>query len=121
MIPGIDFAGVVETSSHPNFISMPGMHGSYAANMAMTDTDLLIALGARFDDRVTGRLDAFADRVGIAQRQVRPAHQATALRGLSGTTLVLASARRARARSMRANTSRITSASGSSVTRKWWR
>jgi acetolactate synthase-1/2/3 large subunit len=39
-------------STHPNFISMPGMHGSYAANMAMTETDLLIALGVRFDDRV---------------------------------------------------------------------
>ena len=38
-------------SSHPNFISMPGMHGSYAANMGMTNADLLIALGVRFDDR----------------------------------------------------------------------
>ena len=43
-------------ANHPNFISMPGMHGSYAANMGMTETDLLIALGSRFDDRVTGRL-----------------------------------------------------------------
>jgi len=48
----------------PNFISMPGMHGSYAANMAFTHTDLIIALGARFDDRVTGRLDAFAPTPG---------------------------------------------------------
>src|SRR5579872_4873135 len=46
-------------SSHPNFISMPGMHGSYAAKMGMTECDLLIALGTRFDDRVTGRLAAF--------------------------------------------------------------
>ena len=45
---------------HRNFISMPGMHGSYAANMGMTECDLLIALGTRFDDRVTGRLAAFA-------------------------------------------------------------
>ena len=37
-------------SYHPNFISMPGMHGSYAANMGMTETDLMIALGVRFDD-----------------------------------------------------------------------
>ena len=44
------------SSSHPNFISMPGMHGSYAANMGMTECDLLIALGTRFDDRVTGQL-----------------------------------------------------------------
>src|SRR6059058_4000275 len=47
-------------SGHPNFISMPGMHGSYAANMAMSSADLLIALGVRFDDRVTGRIAAFA-------------------------------------------------------------
>src|SRR3984893_8322564 len=47
-------------AEHPNFISMPGMHGSYAANMGMSNTDLLIALGVRFDDRVTGRLAAFA-------------------------------------------------------------
>ena len=39
-------------AGHPNFISMPGMHGSYAANMGITHTDLLIALGVRFDDRV---------------------------------------------------------------------
>ncbi len=50
---------------HPNFISMPGMHGSYAANMAMTHTDLLIALGVRFDDRVTGRLSAFAPHAKV--------------------------------------------------------
>jgi len=43
---------------------MPGMHGSYAANMALTETDLIVALGARFDDRVTGRLDAFAPTRG---------------------------------------------------------
>lgn len=47
-------------ADHPNFISMPGMHGSYAANMGMSGSDLLIALGVRFDDRVTGRLAAFA-------------------------------------------------------------
>ena len=52
-------------SGHPNFISMPGMHGSYAANMAFTHTDLIIALGARFDDRVTGRLDAFAPHARV--------------------------------------------------------
>ncbi len=50
----------VMRSDDPNFIAMPGMHGSYASNMAMTDCDLLIALGVRFDDRVTGRLAAFA-------------------------------------------------------------
>ena len=42
------------------FIQMLGMHGSYEANMAMHDCDLMIAIGARFDDRITGRLDMFS-------------------------------------------------------------
>jgi acetolactate synthase-1/2/3 large subunit len=60
-------------SNHPNFISMPGMHGSYAANMAMTHTDLIIALGVRFDDRVTGRLAAFAPHAKVIHVDVDPA------------------------------------------------
>ena len=60
-------------STHPNFISMPGMHGSYAANMAMTNADLLIALGVRFDDRVTGRLAAFAPHAKVIHVDIDPA------------------------------------------------
>lgn len=60
-------------SDHPNFISMPGMHGSYAANMAMSGADLLIALGVRFDDRVTGRLAAFAPNAKIIHVDIDPA------------------------------------------------
>ncbi len=60
-------------TEHPNFISMPGMHGSYAANMAMTGADLLIALGVRFDDRVTGRLAAFAPHAKIIHVDIDPA------------------------------------------------
>ncbi|MBZ5727461.1 MAG: biosynthetic-type acetolactate synthase large subunit [Acidobacteriia bacterium] len=60
-------------SCHPNFISMPGMHGSYAANMAMTNADLLIALGVRFDDRVTGRLAAFAPHAKVIHVDIDPA------------------------------------------------
>ena len=60
-------------SGHPNFISMPGMHGSYAANMAMTSSDLLIALGVRFDDRVTGRLAAFAPHAKVIHVDIDPA------------------------------------------------
>ncbi len=60
-------------SEHPNFISMPGMHGSYAANMGMTHTDLIIALGVRFDDRVTGRLAAFAPHAKVIHVDVDPA------------------------------------------------
>ena len=61
------------SSSHPNFISMPGMHGSYAANMAMTDCDLLIALGTRFDDRVTGQLQTFARGARVIHVDIDPA------------------------------------------------
>ncbi|MBK8906423.1 MAG: acetolactate synthase 3 large subunit [Rhodospirillales bacterium] len=49
-------------SSHPNFLGMVGMHGTYEANMVMHDCDLMLNIGARFDDRVTGRLNAFAPR-----------------------------------------------------------
>src|SRR5579884_4261301 len=60
-------------ADHPNFISMPGMHGSYAANMGMTHSDLIIALGVRFDDRVTGRLAAFAPHARVIHVDVDPA------------------------------------------------
>jgi acetolactate synthase-1/2/3 large subunit len=60
-------------STHPNFVSMPGMHGSYAANMGMTHCDLIVALGVRFDDRVTGRLAAFAPRAKVIHVDIDPA------------------------------------------------
>jgi len=60
-------------TEHPNFISMPGMHGSYAANMALQGADLLIALGTRFDDRVTGRLAAFAPHAKVIHVDIDPA------------------------------------------------
>ncbi len=57
----------------PLLISMLGMHGSYAANMAMSETDLVIALGARFDDRVTGKLSEFAKHAGVIHVDIDPA------------------------------------------------
>jgi acetolactate synthase-1/2/3 large subunit len=60
-------------ANHPNFVSMPGMHGSYAANMGMTDCDLLIALGTRFDDRVTGQLATFARHARVIHVDIDPA------------------------------------------------
>ena len=60
-------------AEHPNFISLPGMHGSYAANMGMSNTDLMIALGVRFDDRVTGRLAAFAPHAKVIHVDIDPA------------------------------------------------
>ena len=47
-------------AADPHFLGMVGMHGTYEANMAMHDCDLMIAVGSRFDDRVTGRLNAFS-------------------------------------------------------------
>ncbi|MGU3390878.1 acetolactate synthase 3 large subunit [Sphingomonas sp. M1A8_2b] len=47
-------------ASGPQWLGMLGMHGTYEANMAMNQADLVVALGSRFDDRVTGRLDAFS-------------------------------------------------------------
>ena len=60
-------------AEHPNFVSMPGMHGSYAANMGMSGADVIIALGVRFDDRVTGRLAAFAPHAKIIHVDIDPA------------------------------------------------
>ena len=59
--------------SHPLALGMPGMHGNYTAITAMQKADLLVAVGARFDDRVTGRPDAFAPEAKIIHIDVDPA------------------------------------------------
>ncbi|MEV7555974.1 acetolactate synthase large subunit [Amycolatopsis sp. NPDC089917] len=59
--------------SHPQHLGMPGMHGSVAAVAAMQRSDLLIALGARFDDRVTGQLSSFAPDAAIVHADIDPA------------------------------------------------
>jgi acetolactate synthase-1/2/3 large subunit len=59
--------------SHELCVGLPGMHGSKAANWALNRADLLIACGARFDDRVTGRLDAFAPGARVIHMDVDPA------------------------------------------------
>ena len=56
----------------PLFIGMLGMHGTYEANMAMHDADLIVALGARFDDRITGTLDNFAPNAKILHVDIDP-------------------------------------------------
>ena len=58
---------------HPLCLGMPGMHGNYTAVTAMQQSDLLIALGSRFDDRVTGRLDGFAQEAKIIHVDIDPA------------------------------------------------
>jgi acetolactate synthase-1/2/3 large subunit len=59
--------------THDLCLGMPGMHGNYTAITAMQEADLLISLGARFDDRVTGRLDGFAPKAKIIHVDVDPA------------------------------------------------
>ncbi|MFF4489168.1 acetolactate synthase large subunit [Streptomyces sp. NPDC001544] len=59
--------------SHPQHVGMPGMHGSVTAVTALQKADLLVALGARFDDRVTGKLDSFAPYAKIVHADIDPA------------------------------------------------
>ena len=58
---------------HPLCLGMPGMHGNYTAVTSMQESDLLIALGSRFDDRVTGKLDGFAPEAKIIHVDIDPA------------------------------------------------
>src|SRR5690606_4428479 len=61
-------------SRNPLWLGMPGMHGTYAANHALLECDLLIGIGARFDDRVTmGRIDKFATGAKIIHIDIDPA------------------------------------------------
>ncbi|MDA3901823.1 MAG: biosynthetic-type acetolactate synthase large subunit [Desulfuromusa sp.] len=57
---------------HPLALGMLGMHGTFYANMSVTECDLLIAVGARFDDRVTGRIDSFAEKAKIIHVDIDP-------------------------------------------------
>jgi acetolactate synthase-1/2/3 large subunit len=59
--------------SHPQHLGMPGMHGTVAAVTALQKADLIVALGARFDDRVTGNLDSFAPYATIVHADIDPA------------------------------------------------
>ncbi|OPX04829.1 acetolactate synthase large subunit [Geobacillus sp. LEMMY01] len=60
-------------ADHPLFLGMAGMHGTYTANMALCECDLLINIGARFDDRVTGNLKYFAPKATVAHIDIDPA------------------------------------------------
>ncbi len=74
-IPAVETFMARGTLSHDDelLISMLGMHGSYAANMAMSETDLVIGLGARFDDRVTGKISEFAKNADVIHVDIDPA------------------------------------------------
>ncbi len=58
--------------AHPLSLGMLGMHGTYRANMAVMESDLLIAIGARFDDRVTGKIEAFAPQATVVHIDIDP-------------------------------------------------
>ncbi|MBN2768783.1 MAG: acetolactate synthase large subunit [Campylobacterales bacterium] len=75
-IPAVEtlMARGVMGDSNPLLIGMLGMHGSYASNMAMSETDLVISLGARFDDRVTGKLSEFARYADVIHIDIDPAN-----------------------------------------------
>ncbi|HGL2824614.1 TPA: acetolactate synthase large subunit [Streptococcus pneumoniae] len=64
--------GTIATS-HPLFLGMGGMHGSFAANIAMTEADFMISIGSRFDDRLTGNPKTFAKNAKIAHIDIDPA------------------------------------------------
>lgn len=59
--------------THKNSVGWLGMHGNYASNMAMTEADFILAIGTRFSDRSTGRLDGFAPNAKIAHIDIDPA------------------------------------------------
>ncbi|MCY3769717.1 MAG: biosynthetic-type acetolactate synthase large subunit [Gammaproteobacteria bacterium] len=59
-------------ASNPNFLGMLGMHGTYESNMAMYECDVMLAVGARFDDRVTGELSKFSPKSEIVQIDIDP-------------------------------------------------
>ena len=74
-IPAVETFMARGTLAHDDdlLIGMLGMHGSYAANMSMSETDMIIALGARFDDRVTGKLSEFAKNADVIHVDIDPA------------------------------------------------
>jgi acetolactate synthase-1/2/3 large subunit len=75
--------------SHPQHVGMPGMHGTVSAVTALQQSDLLITLGARFDDRVTGVLKSFAPNAKVIQADIDPSgNHGVALRGVAGSLFV---------------------------------
>ncbi|KIM05502.1 MAG: acetolactate synthase catalytic subunit [Sulfurovum sp. AS07-7] len=75
-IPAVEtlMARGVMGATNPLLLGMLGMHGNYSSNMAMSETDLVISLGARFDDRVTGKLSEFAKYAKIIHVDIDPAN-----------------------------------------------
>ncbi|HEX8149675.1 MAG TPA: biosynthetic-type acetolactate synthase large subunit [Pyrinomonadaceae bacterium] len=105
-------------SAHPLCMGMLGMHGTYAANMAVAESDLLIAVGVRFDDRVTGKLATFAPRARVIHIDIDPANIG---KNVAPTLSIAADAGRALAALSREVESRAASAEAGIVKRAAWR
>jgi acetolactate synthase-1/2/3 large subunit len=106
-------------SAHPLCLNMLGMHGTYAANMAVAESDLLIAVGVRFDDRVTGKLATFAPHAQIIHIEIDPANIG---KNVAPTLSITADAREALAALSAEVCARGEQAIASSIARRaaWW-
>jgi acetolactate synthase-1/2/3 large subunit len=105
-------------SAHPLCMGMLGMHGTYAANMAVAESDLLVAVGVRFDDRVTGKLATFAPRARVIHIDIDPANIG---KNVAPTLSIAADAGRALAALSKAVESRKASVKTSIAQRAaWW-
>jgi acetolactate synthase-1/2/3 large subunit len=106
-------------SAHPLCLNMLGMHGTYAANMAVAESDLLIAVGVRFDDRVTGKLATFAPHAQIIHIEIDPANIG---KTVAPTLSITADAREALAALSAEVCARGEQAIASSIARRaaWW-
>ena len=106
-------------SAHPLCLKMLGMHGTYAANMAVAESDLLIAVGVRFDDRVTGKLATFAPHARVIHIDIDPANIG---KNVAPTLALAADAREALTALSEEVGARASAETGASVARRepWW-
>jgi acetolactate synthase I/II/III large subunit len=106
-------------SAHPLCLGMLGMHGTYAANMAVAESDLLVAVGVRFDDRVTGKLATFAPHARVVHIDIDPANIG---KNVAPALAIAADAREALAALSEEVGARSPAETGASVARRepWW-
>ena len=106
-------------SAHPLCLRMLGMHGTYAANMAVAESDLLVAVGVRFDDRVTGKLATFAPHARVIHIDIDPANIG---KNVAPALSLAADAREALAALCEEVGARSGAETGASIARRepWW-
>jgi acetolactate synthase-1/2/3 large subunit len=107
-------------SAHPKCLGMLGMHGTWAANHAVAECDLLVAVGVRFDDRVTGKLATFAPRARVLHIDIDPANVG---KNVAPALTIVADAKDALAAVYRETEERGADAVAAAKARreKWWR